>query len=109
MLVQPASTGPEPTDEVSAVFTTAMTADDLAQLDGLDLCPMIFQEQVDNQLDVRVTVAGKRMFVAALDAAARGGGDLDWRRDSYTHDRAPVWAAHELPRAVADRLRALLD
>ena len=109
MLVQPASTGPEPTGEVSAVFTTAMTADDLDQLDGLDLCPMIFQEQIDNQRDVRVTIAGKRMFAAALDAAARGGGDLDWRRDSHLHDRAPIWAAHELPRAVADRLHALVD
>lgn len=109
MLVQPASTGPEPADEVSAVFTTAMTADDLDQLDGLDLCPMIFQEQVDNRLDVRVTIVGKRMFAAAIDDDARGGSDLDWRRDSYTHDRAPVWAAHELPRTVADRLGALVD
>lgn len=109
MLVQPASTGPEPTDEISAVFTTAMTADDLDQLDGLDLCPMIFQEKVDNQLDVRVNIVGKRMFAAALDAAARAGSDLDWRRDSHARDHAPVWAAYELPRAVADRLSALVD
>jgi glutathione synthase/RimK-type ligase-like ATP-grasp enzyme len=109
MLVQPASTGPEPGDEVSVVFTTAMTAVDLDQLDGLDLCPMIFQEQIENQLDVRVTVVGKRVFSAAIDAAARGGVDPDWRRDSYAHDRAPVWSPHELPRAVADRVLRLLD
>jgi glutathione synthase/RimK-type ligase-like ATP-grasp enzyme len=109
MLVQPASTGPEPGDEVSAVFTTAMTAADLDQLDGLDLCPMIFQEQIDNQLDVRVTIVGKHVFAAAIDAAARGGGDPDWRRDSYAHDRAPVWASHELPRILTDRLVGLLD
>jgi glutathione synthase/RimK-type ligase-like ATP-grasp enzyme len=109
MLVQPASTGSEPGDEVSAVFTTAMTAADLDQLDGLDLCPMIFQEQIDNQLDVRVTIVGKHVFAAAIDAAARGGADPDWRRDSYAHDRAPVWSRHELPRALGDRLGQLLD
>jgi hypothetical protein len=91
------------------VFTTAMTAADLDQLDGLDLCPMIFQEQIDNQLDVRVTIVGKHVFAAAIDAAARGGGDPDWRRDSYAHDRAPVWSRHELPRALGDRLGQLLD
>jgi glutathione synthase/RimK-type ligase-like ATP-grasp enzyme len=109
MLVQPASTGPETDDDASVVFTTRMTETDLEQLDGLDLCPMIFQEQVENQLDVRVTIAGKRVFGAALEAPARAGGDLDWRRDSYAHDRAPAWSPYELPRALADRLLALLD
>ena len=109
MLVQPATAGPAVAGESSAVFTTAMTAADLEQLDGLDLCPMIFQEQIANQLDVRVTIVGRRVFSAALDAAARGGGDLDWRRQSYAQDRAPAWAPYELPRALADRLVRLLD
>jgi hypothetical protein len=108
MLVQPASTGPA-TDEAEVVFTTAMTAADLDQLDGLDLCPMIFQEQIENQLDVRVTIVGKHVFSAALDRTARGGGDPDWRRQSYALDRAPSWAAHALPSDVADRLVRLLD
>lgn len=107
MLVQP--TGSAGDDAADVVFTTAMTAEDLDQLDGLDLCPMIFQEQIENRLDVRVTIVGRRIFSAALDAHARGGGDPDWRRQSYQLDRAPAWAAYELPREVADRLLALLD
>jgi hypothetical protein len=109
MLVQPAVTGPAIDDEASVVFTTAMTAADLEQLDGLDLCPMIFQEQIENLLDVRVTIVGKRVFAAALDAAARGGSPLDWRRQSYALDRVPAWAAYELPGGLADRLLRLLD
>jgi glutathione synthase/RimK-type ligase-like ATP-grasp enzyme len=107
MLVQPAATGPEIAD-APVVFTTAMTDADLEQLDGLDLCPMIFQQQIENQLDVRVTIVGKRVFAAAIDAPARGA-DLDWRRDSYARDRAPVWSPHELPRGLTDRLLRLLD
>lgn len=108
MLVQPATTGPV-TDEAEVVFTTAMTAEDLAALDGLELCPMIFQAQIENQLDVRVTIAGHRVFAAALDQAARGGGDPDWRHQSYALDRAPSWTPHELPSGLADQLRRLLD
>ena len=109
MLAQPASTGPATDGEAEVVFTTAMTASDLAQLDGLDLCPMIFQAQIANQLDVRVTIAGHRVLAAALDADARGGGDPDWRRQSYALDRAPAWAPYELPREVADRLLRMMD
>jgi glutathione synthase/RimK-type ligase-like ATP-grasp enzyme len=107
MLVQPASTGPV-TDETEVVFTTALTAPELEALDGLDLCPMIFQEQIENQLDVRVTIVGKRMFSAALDPTARGS-DPDWRRQSYALDQVPRWAAHQLPSAVADQLSQLMD
>jgi glutathione synthase/RimK-type ligase-like ATP-grasp enzyme len=109
MLVQPTSTGPSSDGESQAVFTTAMTEADLEQLDGLDLCPMIFQEQIDNELDVRVTVVGKRVFSAALDRAARGGDALDWRRQSYALDRVPTWVPYELPGELADRLLSLLD
>jgi glutathione synthase/RimK-type ligase-like ATP-grasp enzyme len=108
MLVQPASTGPMD-DEASVVFTTVMTSEDLEQLDGLDLCPMIFQERIENRLDVRVTIVGKRVFAAALGAAGRGGDDVDWRRQSYQLDQAPTWVPYELPSEVTGRLVALVD
>jgi glutathione synthase/RimK-type ligase-like ATP-grasp enzyme len=108
MLVQPASPGPE-ADESAVVFTTALTEADLAQLEGLELCPMIFQAQVENQLDVRVTLVGNRVFGAALDADARGGGDPDWRRQSYAMDRVPTWAPYQVPSAISAPLIRLLD
>ena len=90
MLAQPASTGPA-TDEADVMFTTAMSPADLEHLDGLDLCPMIFQERIPNQRDVRVTIVGHRIFAAALDASARrddaGEGDADERiHDERIHD-----------------------
>jgi len=109
MLVQPTGDGDTADGEADVVFTTALGDADLAQLDGLDLCPMIFQEQIDHRGDVRATVVGNRVFATALDRAARGGDELDWRRQGYAEDRAPVWAPYELPAAVADRLLRLLD
>ncbi|HEX4422113.1 MAG TPA: hypothetical protein VH165_29580 [Kofleriaceae bacterium] len=95
--------------EADVVFTTALTADELARLDGLDLCPMIFQERIENRLDVRVTVAGRQVNAAALDRVAHGGAGLDWRRDSYAQDRAPRWVPYALPPAIADAVLRLLD
>ncbi|HEY0476167.1 MAG TPA: hypothetical protein VGD37_01505 [Kofleriaceae bacterium] len=109
MLVQPASTGPAVDGEASVVFTTALSDPDLEQLDGLDLCPMIFQQQIENRLDVRVTMVGRRVFAAAIDREARGGDDPDWRRQSYAEDRSLVWSSYELPGDVAERLVRLLD
>jgi glutathione synthase/RimK-type ligase-like ATP-grasp enzyme len=109
MLVQPAITGRATDDGASVVFTTEMTAADLEHLDGLDLCPMIFQERIENQLDVRVTIVGNKVFSAALDATARGEGGPDWRRQGYALDRVPVWTPYQLPRVIADLLLLLLD
>jgi len=108
MLVQPRRTEPGE-DGAPIVFTTAMTDDDLAELDGLDLCPMIFQERVENQRDVRATIVGRRIFCAAIEGAGRSGGDLDWRRHAFARDEAPQWLPYELPRAISDRLLRLLD
>lgn len=104
MLVQPGPVGPA-SDEAEVVFTTALSDDELAQLSGLDLCPMIFQEQVANALDVRVTVIGSQIFAASHPA----GSDLDWRRESYALDQAPQWSPYELPAELAAQLLQLLD
>ena len=109
MLVPPTATGPVHDAEVAVMFTTAMTDDELARLDGLDLCPMIFQQRIETARDVRVTIVGKRLFAAAIDASARRGGDPDWRSHSHAHDDAPAWQPCDLPRAVADRLIQLAD
>ena len=109
MLVPPTATGPVHDGEVAVMFTTAMTDDELARLDGLDLCPMIFQQRIETARDIRVTIVGKRLFAAAIDASARRGGDPDWRSHSHAHDAAPAWQPCDLPRALADRLVQLAD
>jgi glutathione synthase/RimK-type ligase-like ATP-grasp enzyme len=108
MLVQPAPTGPATGGEAEVVFTTALDGDALAELDGLELCPMIFQARLANARDVRVAIAGRRVFAGALEAGGRGG-EVDWRRHSHAHDQAPPWAPYELPGELAARLVGLAD
>lgn len=107
MLVPPVAAGPLSDGEAAVMFTTAMTEDDLDELPGLDLCPMIFQEHIASLGDVRVTVVGRRLFASLL--AAVGSAAPDWRLASREADRAPAWQPYELPREVAARIGELVD
>jgi glutathione synthase/RimK-type ligase-like ATP-grasp enzyme len=106
MLVPPVEAGPLGDGEVAVMFTTAMTEAELDQLDGLDLCPMIFQEHIARLRDVRVTVVGKRLFASVLDATR--GDAADWRRAAAGAEPV-VWQPYELPREVAERVVQLVD
>lgn len=59
------------------VFTTRLS--EVADLDGLEQAPMVFQEEIAPKKDVRVTVVGDRVFAASpVDEI----GHVDWRARS---------------------------
>lgn len=80
------------------VFTNALSDDDLASLEGLDLCPMTFQEKLPKALELRVTVVGKRVFAAAIDSQTSDRATHDWRRDG--EGLLDEWRPDTLPREV---------
>lgn len=57
--------------------TLLLSLEDLQDLPGIELSPMIFQELIDKQLEARVTVVGRRLFSAAV----RTGDIVDMRQD----------------------------
>lgn len=84
-----------------AVYTTALTAADLDDLDGLALSPMVFQERIDKLRELRVVYVGGRCFVGSL-AADRD----DWR--AQPAGPASPWQIDALPDDVAGGLHALM-
>lgn len=89
------------------VFTTPLGAEDLEDMEGLDLSPMTFQQRVPKALELRVTVVGRRLFAAAVDSQSSERATEDWRRDGVALlDR---WSEAELPPEVGERLLALCD
>lgn len=84
------------------VYTSPVTREDLAGLEGLRYAPMIFQEQVDKRLDVRVIVIGDQLYGACVDP----GGELDWRKEGET--LMPRWKRWEVPREVRVPLMGLM-
>src|SRR5919107_1535687 len=63
------------------VFTNPVKPEDLADLSGLSLCPMTFQEMIPKALELRTTVVGRRVMSASIDSQASAYAAHDWRRD----------------------------
>lgn len=91
----------------NVVFTNVLSDDDLEHLDELALSPMTFQEKIDKDVELRVTVVGRQVFSASIDSQASERATHDWRRDGAA--MIDQWREHELPGEIEKRLLALCD
>jgi MvdD family ATP-grasp ribosomal peptide maturase len=89
------------------VFTNPVSRADLADLDGLSLCPMTFQEQLPKALELRTTVVGDRVFTASIDSQVSAQAQFDWRKDGVALLKS--WQRYDLPRRVEQQLLNLMD
>jgi hypothetical protein len=84
--------------------TRVLKTHELDLLDAVRLAPVIFQEYISAQVDLRVTVIDRHIFAAAIHSQ-----DTSYRVDYRMEmDRAQV-EAHELPSEVVERLHAFMD
>jgi glutathione synthase/RimK-type ligase-like ATP-grasp enzyme len=63
-----------------AVFTTKLRDEDLDDLTNVHLSPTIYQELIPKKYDIRVTIVGSRVFVAAIDSQSDPNACIDWRK-----------------------------
>lgn len=84
--------------------TRILRRDELDLLDRVALAPVIFQQYVPAEADVRVTVLGDRLFAAAIRPAP-GGYAVDYRMDIDGATFTPTELSPETER----RLHALMD
>jgi len=78
----------------SPIFTSAVSHQDLDDLDGLSLSPVIFQEKTKKRSDIRVTVIGEEIFAAEILSQKRQSSMTDWRA---TDDPQLEHRIHQLP------------
>jgi MvdD family ATP-grasp ribosomal peptide maturase len=89
------------------VFTNPVKTEDLADLSGLRLCPMTFQEMIPKALELRATVVGDRVMAASIDSQSSKRAVHDWRRDGLR--MIQDWQPYELPREVEANVLRLMD
>lgn len=83
--------------------TRLLKPNEREQLGAVRYAPVIFQEHIQADLDLRITVVGEAIFAACIHS-----GQTDYRVDfRMTMDRARI-EPHALPDEVAGRLRALM-
>jgi glutathione synthase/RimK-type ligase-like ATP-grasp enzyme len=71
----------------------------LRLIDSVKYAPVIFQEYIDNALDLRIIVIGDNVFAA--EAIPVEGYDYDWR----SHMDKLKWKIHKLPVEIEDKIR----
>jgi MvdD family ATP-grasp ribosomal peptide maturase len=89
------------------VFTNPVKPEDLADLSGLSLCPMTFQEMIPKALELRVTVVGKSIMSASINSQASERAAHDWRRDGLR--MIEDWQPYNLPPEVEEKILRLMD
>ncbi len=86
------------------VFTRAIGPDDLDRLDSLRLSPMLFQERICKDRELRVTAVGGELFVAAIDVPA--DAPVDFRTSAR---QIGSFQPATLPDPIGRALLAMLD
>ncbi|GAA4794860.1 hypothetical protein GCM10023231_24050 [Olivibacter ginsenosidimutans] len=89
------------------VFTNQVSEADLDQLDTLQYCPMMFQQKLEKQLELRVTIVGNQCFAFSVNSQQTIDAQIDWRRDGLKLINA--WQPYPLPPEIERRLSALMD
>ncbi|MEM8805470.1 MAG: MvdD family ATP-grasp ribosomal peptide maturase [Cyanobacteria bacterium P01_G01_bin.38] len=94
-------------DEEKVVYTNPVSAADLEDLEGLQLCPMTFQEKIPKALELRATIVGREVFTAAVDSQRLEKSHHDWRRQGVAllHD----WQPYMLPIEIQEKLLTLME
>jgi hypothetical protein len=93
--------------EEHVVFTNAVTTGHLQELDTLRYCPMVFQQQVEKKLELRVTIVGQEVFAFSIDSQRIDNARVDWRKEgaNMVHD----WQLYQLPGDVKENLLSFMD
>ncbi len=88
------------------LYTSIVKEDDLLDSESLRYCPMVFQEQIPKQLELRVIFVQGKVFVGALDASIYEKSTVDWRQPNTD---VGAWQHHDLPDEIVARIKALMD
>jgi MvdC family ATP-grasp ribosomal peptide maturase len=87
------------------LYTSAVKEEDLQDAESLRYCPMVFQEQIPKQSELRVVYVNGKVFVGALEASVYAAAKVDWRKPGV---EVGAWQHHELPDEVVRRLQAFM-
>jgi MvdC family ATP-grasp ribosomal peptide maturase len=88
------------------LYTSIVKEEDLQNADSLRYCPMVFQEQIPKQQELRVVYVNGNVFVGALNADVYAAAKADWRKPGVD---VGAWLHHQLPEEVVRRLQDFMS
>jgi glutathione synthase/RimK-type ligase-like ATP-grasp enzyme len=90
------------TDRV--LFTTRLQNRLNIEQDEIRACPIIIQQEIKKEYDIRVTVVGNQIFAATIDSQKDHSTEVDWRRTSKPDLEHSIY---KLPSELEQRCIAL--
>ena len=88
------------------VYTTQVREEDLASAETLRHSPMVFQELIPKERELRIAWVAGEAFTGALDASGTSRGQTDWRLAAPEECR---WQRAVLPVEVSRGLQSLMS
>ena len=88
------------------VYTNRVREEDLSDAESLRHSPMVFQELIPKEFELRVAWVDGEIFAGALDASGTSRGHTDWRRAA---PEECSWRKAQLPTEVASGLHGLMS
>jgi glutathione synthase/RimK-type ligase-like ATP-grasp enzyme len=67
-------------DGFETIFTNRLNQTQIQNLRSFELTPCIFQEYIDKEYEIRVTIVGEKVFAAKIDSQSSNETKVDWRR-----------------------------
>jgi MvdD pre-ATP grasp domain/RimK-like ATP-grasp domain len=93
--------------EENVVFTNTVDESHLDELENVQYCPMVFQERIEKQLELRINIVGHAIFAFSVNSAVSDRAATDWRKDGAALVNS--WEPYELPQDIQQKLLAFMD
>ena len=72
---------PDEGPEITAnIFTSRVAEDDLAKFERVSDAPVLLQEEIEKQADIRITVVGEAIYAVSIESQDRKESVTDWRK-----------------------------
>jgi glutathione synthase/RimK-type ligase-like ATP-grasp enzyme len=84
-----------------SIFTNKVNSDIINDLENYHLTPCIFQENINKEYELRVTIVGNKVFSAKVDSQKVEETKIDWRK------KKTFFQQYELPEEVSRKCLAI--
>lgn len=84
-------------DGFKTIFTNKIDLAKIKKIRDFDLTPCIFQEYVEKEYEIRVTVIGEKVFSAKVNSQAKEKTKIDWRKEKIPFE------PYKLPSSISDK------
>lgn len=66
----------------SAIYTSLVSKSDIKEIERVRYTPVLFQEYIPQDIELRITVVGDKVFPVEIHSQESDKAKIDWRRDT---------------------------